>query len=149
MRDLRFWRWRKAEEDDLDRELEVHLELAADERLEAGLPVRDAQFAAHREFGSVALTKEGLRDMRPGAAFERVWQETRFAGRRLLRSPAFTVATVLTLALAIAANASIFAVVHRVVLNPLPYANSDRLVALEFSMPIRNVSKIRYLPLVA
>jgi len=87
--------------------------------------------------------------MRPGAAFERVWQETRFAGRRLLRSPAFTVATVLTLALAIAANASIFAVVHRVVLNPLPYANSDRLVALEFSMPIRNVSKIRYLPLVA
>ncbi|PYR22647.1 MAG: hypothetical protein DMF94_03855 [Acidobacteria bacterium] len=149
MRDLRFWRWRKAEEEDLDRELETHLELATDERIEAGLPRRDAQLAARREFGSVALTKEELRDMRPGAAFERVWQETRFAGRRLLRSPAFTVATVLTLALAIAANASIFAVVHRVVLNPLPYANSDRLVALEFSMPIRNVSKIRYLPLVA
>jgi len=147
MRDLRFWRWRKAEEEDLDRELETHLELATDERIEAGLPRRDAQLAARREFGSVALTKEELRDMRPGAAFERVWQETRFAGRRLLRSPAFTVATVLTLALAIAA--SIFAVVHRVVLNPLPYANSDRLVALEFSMPIRNVSKIRYLPLVA
>src|SRR6266487_736589 len=146
MRDLRFWRWRKAEEDDLDRELEVHLELAADERLEAGLPLRDAQFAAHREFGSVALTKEELRDMRPGAAFERAWQETRFAGRRLLRSPAFTVATVLTLALAIAANASIFAVVYRVVLNPLPYANSDRLVALEFSMPIRNVPKIYHIP---
>src|SRR5205809_2866255 len=149
MRDLRFWRWRKAEEDDLDRELEAHLELAADERLEAGLPLREAQLAARREFGSVALTKEELRDMRPGATLERVWQETRFAGRRLLRSPAFTVATVLTLALAIAANASIFAVVQRVVLNPLPYANSDRLVALEFSMPTRNVSKIRYLPLVA
>src|SRR5436309_769606 len=146
MRDLRFWRWRKAEEEDLDRELETHLELATDERIEAGLPRRDAQLAARREFGSVALTKEELRDMRPGAAFERVWQETRFAGRRLLRSPAFTVATVLTLALAIAANASIFAVVYRVVLNPLPYADSDRLVALEFSMPIRNVSKIYYIP---
>src|SRR5713101_5561575 len=137
MRDLRFWRWRKADDEDL---------VATDERIEAGLPRRDAQLAARREFGSVALTKEELRDMRPGAAFERVWQETRFAGRRLLRSPAFTVATVLTLALAIAANASIFAVVHRVVLNPLPYANSDRLVALEFSMPIRNVSKIYYIP---
>src|SRR5712691_3762615 len=137
MRDLRFWRWRKADDEDL---------VATDERIEAGLPRRDAQLAARREFGSVALTKEELRDMRPGAAFERVWQETRFAGRRLLRSPAFTVATVLTLALAIAANASIFAVVHRVVLNPLPYTNSDRLVALEFSMPIRNVSKIYYIP---
>ena len=146
MRDLRFWRWRKAEEDDLDRELEVHLVLAANERLEAGLPLRDAQFAAHREFGSVALTKEELRDMRTGAALERMWQETRFAARRLLRSPAFTLATVLTLALAIAANASIFAVVYRVVLHPLPYGHSDRLVALEFGMPIRNVPKIYYIP---
>ena len=76
MRDLRFWRWRKAEDDDLDRELEAHLELATDERLEAGLPLREAQYAARREFGSVALTKEELRDMRPGAALERVWQET-------------------------------------------------------------------------
>ncbi len=84
MRDFRFWRGRKAEDDDLDRELEAHLELATDERVEAGLPLRDAQLAARREFGSVALTKEELRDMRTG------------------------------LALAIGANASIFAVVYRV-----------------------------------
>jgi len=146
MRDLRFWRWRKAADDDLDRELEVHLELATEERLEAGITQRDAQLAAHREFGSVALTKEELRDMRTGAALERVWQEARYAVRRLLRSPAFTLATVLTLALAIGANASIFAVVYRVVLNPLPYHQSERLVALEFSLPIRNVAKVYYVP---
>src|ERR671918_96315 len=103
MRDLRFWRRRRAEDDDLDRELQVHLELATDERHEAGIPLRDAQLAARREFGSVALIKEELRDMRTGAALERVWQESRFAVRRLLRSPAFTLATVLTLALAIGA----------------------------------------------
>jgi hypothetical protein len=57
MRDLRFWRWRKAEDDDLDREIETHLELSTDEHLEAGLPLRDAELAAHRQFGSVALTK--------------------------------------------------------------------------------------------
>jgi hypothetical protein len=146
MRDLHFWRWRKAEDDDLDRELHVHLELATDERLEAGIPLRDAQLAARREFGSVVLTKEELRDMRTGAALERLWQETRHAARRLLRSPAFTAATVLTLALAIGANASIFAVVYRVVLNPLPYGNSERLVALEFSVPIRNIPKVYYIP---
>ena len=69
--------------------------------------------------------------MRTGAALDRVWQEIRFAGRRLLRSPALTLASVLTLALAIGANASIFAVVDRVVWNPLPYPDSDRLVVID------------------
>src|SRR6266498_4069395 len=110
MRDLLFWRRRGAEDDDLDRELEAHLELATDERVDAGLPPREAQLAARREFGSVTLTKEELRDMRAGATLERLWRETRHAGRRLLRSPAFTIATVLTLGLAISANVVIFTV---------------------------------------
>jgi predicted permease len=84
--------------------------------------------------------------MRTGAALEQLWQEARHAARRLLRSPAFTAATVLTLALAIGANASILAVVYRVVLNPLPYADSERLIALEFSVPSRNVPKVYYIP---
>ena len=58
-------------------------------------------------------------------------QEIRQAARRLLRSPAFTAATVLTLALAIGANTAIFAVVERVVINPLPYPESDRLIELD------------------
>src|SRR6476659_4968533 len=62
---------------------------------------------------------------------ETTGQEFVFAARRLLRSPMFTVAAVLTLALAIGANVSIFAVVQRVVLNPLPYPDSDRLIELD------------------
>jgi putative ABC transport system permease protein len=65
--------------------------------------------------------------------------EIRHAARRLRRSPAFTLASVLTLALAIGANASIFSVVHRVLLNPLPYGDSGRLIALDYGIPIRNV----------
>jgi putative ABC transport system permease protein len=130
MRDLRFWRWRKAEDDDVDRELDVHLALEIEERLEAGMPLPDAKLAARRAFGSVALTKEELRDMRTGARLERLAREFRHAARRLLRSPAFTLATVLTLALAIRATVSIFAVVYRVLLKPLPYPDSARLIAL-------------------
>ena len=59
-----------------------------------------------------------------------IWQ----AARRLLRAPVFTLAAALTLALAIGANATIFAVVQRVVLNPLPYPESDRLVRLNHGM---------------
>src|SRR5579872_3649552 len=146
MPDFRFWRWRKAEEDDLERELQVHLDLATEERVKAGVPLRDAQRAALREFGNVTLTKEEVRDMRTGASLERLWQETRYATRRLLRSPAFTGATVLTLALAIGATTSIFAFVYRVILNPLPYGRPERLVALEFSIPARNVSTVYYIP---
>ena len=58
-------------------------------------------------------------------------QELHQAARRLWRSPAFTIASVLTLALAIGANAAIFAVVERVVINPLPYPESDRLIDVD------------------
>jgi predicted permease len=70
---------------------------------------------------------------------DRLVQDFRQATRRLRRTPAFTAATIATLALTIGANASIFAVVHRVILNPLPYEDSGRLVALLFGMPARNV----------
>jgi putative ABC transport system permease protein len=137
--DFRFWRWRKREDDELDRELDVHLALEVEEHLEAGVPLRDAQLAARRAFGSVALAKQELRDMRTGAALERLARELRHAARRLVRSPAFTLATVFTLALAIGANVAIFAVVHSVVLNPLPYGDSGRLVALDHGFPSRNI----------
>jgi putative ABC transport system permease protein len=65
-------------------------------------------------------------------------REMRHAARRLVRSPAFTLAAVLTLGLAIGANASIFTVVHRVVLNPLPYPESRRLIALDYRLPARD-----------
>jgi putative ABC transport system permease protein len=66
-------------------------------------------------------------------------QEIRQAARRLIRTPLFTATAALTLALAIAANASLFTVVHRVVLNPLPYPESQRLIALDYGIPSRNI----------
>ena len=79
--------------------------------------------AARRRRRALAITKAGPMDT--------LGQEIRQAARRLWRSPAFTAATVLTLALAIGANTAIFTVVERIVLNPLPYPESDRLIELD------------------
>jgi putative ABC transport system permease protein len=68
-----------------------------------------------------------------------ITQELRHAARRLIRSPIFTAAAATTLALAIAANAAIFTLVYRVVLKPLPYAASERLLFLDYGIPGRNV----------
>ena len=67
-------------------------------------------------------------------------QEIRQAARRLIRTPLFTLTAALTLALAIAANASIFTVVNRVVVSPLPYPESDRVIALDYGFPAQNIA---------
>jgi hypothetical protein len=94
MRDLRFWRWRRAQNEDIDRELEVHLDLAAAERFAAGVPPPEAHRVARREFGSLALTKEDLRGMRTGAALARLLSQAvrdfRYGLRLLWRAPGFS-----------------------------------------------------------
>src|SRR5712691_6645296 len=82
-------------------------------------------------FLMIALSQKGAARRTRRGRREGMGQEIRQATRRLGRSPVFTLAAVLTLALAIGANASIFAVVQRVLLNPLPYPDSDRLIELE------------------
>jgi predicted permease len=74
-------------------------------------------------------------------------QEIRQAARRLVRTPAFTLASLLTLALAIGANVSIFAVVQRVVLSPLPYPGSNQLIQLNHREPRLNAPSFEPMPL--
>jgi putative ABC transport system permease protein len=99
--------------------------------------------ALSERYGQAARTRRERERMlsRPKAGVMDITaQELRQAARRLVRTPVFTLAAALTLALAIAANASIFTVVHRVVLNPLPYPESSRLIALDYGVPSRNMS---------
>lgn len=139
-----FWRRKNEHDDDVDREIDAHLALEAEEQMNAGVSADDAPYAARRALGNVTLLREELKEMHDTSWPSRLWQgvadEMPRAARRLARTPAFTIPAALTLALAIGANASIFAVVHRVVLNPLPYGESDRLIALDFGMPVRNVA---------
>jgi putative ABC transport system permease protein len=130
----------KAQRDrDFSTELDAHLQAHIDDNVRAGMTREDARRQALLSLGGVDMTKEAYRAQRGLPLLEQTTRELRHAFERLRRSPAFTAATVLSLGLAIGANASIFAVVERIVVNPLPYPASNRLVMLDFSMPSRNI----------
>ena len=119
---------RRRLDDELRQEVDTHLAFIEDEERANGVSQDGARRQARVRFGSLPGHRERALDGVIATSLESAWKEIVFALRRLLRSPAFTVAAVLTLALAIGANAAIFAVVERVLLNPLPYPESDRLI---------------------
>jgi len=125
--------WRRRRRDrELDEELRAHLRMAVEERVARGESRRDAEAAARREFGNLGVVAEVTREMWGGAGFERLGQDVRYGARTLRRSPAFTTIAGLTLALGIGATTAMFTVVHDVMLRPLPYPESDRLVQLSY-----------------
>ena len=123
---------RRRRDRELDEELRSHFIMAIEERVARGESRRDAEDAARREFGNVGVVKEVTREMWGGGGFERLWQDVRYGVRTLRRAPAFTTVAGLTLALGIGATTAMFTVVHDVLLRPLPYPRSDRLVQLSY-----------------
>jgi len=82
------------------------------------------------EVGGVERVKDDVRDARTGATIDVLQRDVRFAARSLARTPAFTIAAALALALGIGATTAILSVVNGVLLRPLPYADSDRLMVI-------------------
>src|SRR4051812_20180484 len=119
---------RRRIDDELRREIETHLALLEQDAQAHGASADQARIDARARFGNAVVYRERAREAIIAIWLEQAGKELVFALRRLRRSPIFTTAAVLTLALAIGANAAIFAVVERVVLNPLPYPDSDRVI---------------------
>ena len=124
------WATTRRDEERLRAEIEEHLALQTAENLRAGLSPAEARRQAVLKFGAVEAMKESYRDQRGLPFMETLMQDTRHALRRLRMAPAFTITTILTLALGIGATTSIFTLVHAVLLKSLPVANPGELYRL-------------------
>jgi len=118
------------DEERLRAEIEEHLAFQIEANLSAGLSPDEARRQAVLKFGAVESIKEDYREQKGLLLFDTLLQDTRYALRRLRRSPAFTVTVVLTLALGIGATTSIFTLVHAVLLKSLAVANPAELYRL-------------------
>src|SRR6266478_2452696 len=127
---LSSWARTQQDEDRLQAEIEEHLAMQTAENLRAGLSPTEARRQAVLKFGGVEAMKEDYRAQKGLPFLETLAQDTRHTLRRLRKAPAFTITTVLTLALGIGATTSIFTLVHAVLLKSLPVANPDELYRL-------------------
>jgi len=126
-RRLMSWAAAQRDEERLQAEIEEHLALQTAENLQAGLSPVEARRAAVLKFGAVEAMKESYRYQRGLPFAETLIRDSRLALRRLRMAPAFTAATILTLALGIGATTAIFTLAHAVLLKSLPVARPDEL----------------------
>ncbi|ACB75139.1 permease [Opitutus terrae PB90-1] len=112
----------------MDEELRAHLDRETEQNLARGLSPADARYAALRAFGGVEQIKERARDDRGFVWLEQLAQDIRQAARQLMRAPGFTATVVLTLALGLGVNTSVFLLVSDFFLRPLAVKEPGELV---------------------
>ncbi|MGD0045854.1 MAG: ABC transporter permease [Bryobacteraceae bacterium] len=121
---------RRRLDSELAGEIAVHIEEKADELVEAGMSREKALLAARAQFGNSTAVLEQSRAVWSFALVESLLRDLRISARGLLRAPLFTAVAAATLALGIGANAAIFSLINAVLLRPLPFPQSDRIVVL-------------------
>jgi predicted permease len=123
-----WWRNRARREAELDEEIQTHLRMAEQDRLDRGETAVEAHAHTQREFGNVLLTKEVARAQWGWVWLEQFVMDIRYVLRTMRRSPGFTTVAVLSLALGIGANTALFSLLDALMLRALPVARPDELV---------------------
>jgi len=115
---------------DLEEDIREHIETETQDNIARGMSPEEAHYAAMRKFGNVMRVEEDTRDVWSFVWLEQFGQDIHYAFRMLRKSRGFTAVAVLTLALAIGATTAIFSVVYGVLLQPLPYTDSNRIMSV-------------------
>src|SRR5882757_7165181 len=115
---------------DLSESIREHLEEKTEELMESGMSREEADRRVRREFGNVALTEQRSREVWQWPTLESIWADVRFSLRQLSRAWGFTITAVLTLALGIAVNATMFSLVSAFLLPRLPGHDAQNVVVV-------------------
>jgi predicted permease len=132
---------RRKFEDGMSEELRFHMEQFADDLVSRGIAPEEAARLARIEFGSVHNVKSDCRQARGLQLMDELLRELRYAVRLLRKTPGFTTTALLTLAICLGANLTIFAVMDSILLRPLPFPEAGRLVTMFNSYPKAGVDR--------
>ncbi len=128
-------------EDGMSEELRFHIEQYVDELVRSGMSPEKAARFARMELGSLDTVKEDCREQRGLHLFDEFRRELNYAARLLRKTPGFTATALLTLAVCLGANLTVFAVIDSVLLRPLPFPAPDRLVTIFNTYPKAGVER--------
>jgi hypothetical protein len=128
-------------EDGMTEELSFHIEHYTEELIQSGLSPAEAGRRARVEFGARNSIEGDCREARGLHAFDELGRQLRYAYRLLCKTPGFTVTALLTLAVCLGANLTIFAAINSILLRPLPFPTSDRLVTIFNTYPKARVDR--------
>jgi hypothetical protein len=127
----------KRRESDLAEELDSHIQLLREENLRHGISPDEADRRARLQFGGIESTKESYRDQRGLPFLDALAQDVRYAFRGIRKDCGFAAVAILSLAIGIGANISIFSLINSVLLQPLAYKEPQRLFAVGELLPHR------------
>jgi predicted permease len=121
---------RRRRDAEFAREIEAHIKIEVDENLGRGLSPEEARRQACLKFGSPRRVREEEWEHSTIRFFDDLWRDCKYSARTLWRTPGFAIVAIVVMALGIGANTALFTIVRSVLLKPLPYPHSDRLVSV-------------------